>query len=224
MAESVTDAEGVERQFDPLWTTPIAVMNRLDELGFIKRSINEARIGQLILVSGYMQILDIRMLKELWPTVLTEAKKQAEAVQHGSRQPRKASGKSTTVDAEIKAMSEGLRHLPHSLQMHLLTNEGILWATLNPDQMIVSAEDFLLKHGSAVPGEWYLLCVVDSFAPMNAIPIWGDLPISDLAKAMMGAAEQIRIQFGRPSGTVAVTPLSIFRAISPTSAAAEGDS
>jgi hypothetical protein len=194
---SSTVVEGVERQFDPLWTLPITVINRLDELKFIKRSAADARVGELFLAKGRLQILDVRTIKELFPLI---ADKTSEVV----------GGQSN-----VKVV-DSLKHFPDTLQMYFFDSDSALWATLNPDNMIIGSDDFILKHGSAVPGEWHILGVLDAFEPISARLYWGDLRSSDMVRSVMKASEAIRKEFGRPNNTVAITPLAIFRAIRPT--------
>lgn len=215
MGSVLTDASGVERQFDPAWTVPLAVLSRLQELGLIHKTILDAQVGNLFITKGYIQVLDIRVLKELWPFVFAHAKKMEDVQKpQGNRHERRAAAKNTGGQPDIeKAIIDGMKHLPHSLQMHMLSESLVLWATLNPENMLVLPEDFLLKHGSAVPGEWHLVGILDSVSPINAMPIWGDLGLSPVSNAMMAAAEDIRVQFGRPAGALAVTPLALFRTV-----------
>lgn len=210
--EGGTVSEALERTFDASWSLPLSVMDRFDELGYLTREASHCRIGQLLLVSGHIQILDIRLLKDLWPFALKAAANSADG---GNRSRKSGTAAQKRVEEEIRTVSEGLKLLPHALQLHVLTTDAVLWATLAPERMVISADDFILKHGSAVPGEWNILAILDSFAPINAVPIWGDLGISQISTAMMQACEQIRTAFGRPEGTIAITPLAIFRKLTP---------
>lgn len=219
MSEGGALSESMERTFDASWTLPFSVMDRLDELHFLSRDVTRTGVGHLLLTKGFLQILDIRMMKELWPFALKAAAAAAPDAATG-RAAKQSPAAQKKIEAEIKSLSDGLKLLPHGLQLHFLTKGGVLWATLNPERMVVSSDDFILKHGSYVPGEWQILCIVDSFAPINAMEVWGSLGISQISTAMMQACEQIRAIFGRPEGTIAVTPLAIFRRLPATAAEA----
>lgn len=60
-ASAVRDV--LERQFDASWALPLNVLDRLDETNFIRKSLQDAPIGSVVLVSGTTQILDLDLVK-----------------------------------------------------------------------------------------------------------------------------------------------------------------
>lgn len=59
-----------ERHYDSSSTALYSVMDRLDELGFIKKSVSDTAIGQLLLCSGSITFQDIRMMRNLWDPIM----------------------------------------------------------------------------------------------------------------------------------------------------------
>src|SRR5436305_1846102 len=47
------------RQFDPQWLVPLAFLDKADQRGMIVRDLGDARIGQLVLISGRLAMFDL---------------------------------------------------------------------------------------------------------------------------------------------------------------------
>lgn len=214
--------EGQEQQFDPLWVLPITLMDRLDELGFIHRGLDGAPIGQLVLINGRCRIIDVAAVKEMWPmigrilTTATAHESQVSAPQsrNARRDQRKADAKKArTSEAETEFVVGLAQYLPHALEMHLLTEHGVAWATLERDSLITSSQDIALKHGSSLPGEWHMLGILDAKRDDADPDVWDQLPTTEFASAMRQLLRGIRETIGRPAGYFGVTPLLLFRTV-----------
>src|SRR5262245_33318773 len=59
-------SETSERVYDPLWTNARTLLDYLSERDLIERDIHNARIGQFVLASGALTIIDLPMLKGAW--------------------------------------------------------------------------------------------------------------------------------------------------------------
>jgi hypothetical protein len=216
MAHGRLASEEIERQFDPIWIIPITTMDRLDELGFIHRSL-KVPVGSLTLVRGFLRLIDIRMLKEMWPAIGKMLGAQASSLRK-SDEPE-ATGQmdadESSASLEFSGVFELVRHLPHGLELHMMTDSGMAWTTLSQDCLLSNPEDLVLKYGTAIDGEWYMLAVVDalpvSSQAMNAV--WETVPTGVIPAACAQLLSTIRQQFGRPQGAHGVTPLMIFRSL-----------
>ena len=227
-----TDAatEGTERQFDPLWVMPITLMNRLDELGFIHRGLSGASIGSLVLIRGICRLVDVATVKEMWPFIgrllAVQAASETAPPPQGSRRERRARDRSrgATSPTEapsataIAALADMAQNLPHALEAHMLTTEGVAWATLNRDGMLTNSQDIALKHGSGLPGEWHMLAILDGMVGDQMEDIWEQLPTTEFAAAILQLLGSIREVMGRPAGYFGVTPLVLFRTVGRASA------
>lgn len=208
-------SEGIERQFDPIWIVPITTMDRLDELGFINRTL-EVPVGSLALVTGFLRLIDIRMLKEMWPAIGKML--SAKASSSNNRHDRRATGQGTAnaVPPEFSGMFDLVRHLPHALELHMATlTGGMAWTTLSQDCLLSNPDDMALKYGSAIDGEWHMLAVVDAQPGSSQVAdqIWAELPTGVVPAACAQLLSVIRQNFGRPHDAYGVTPLLIFRSL-----------
>jgi hypothetical protein len=216
------NSRGTEKNYDPVWTVPVSLLNALDEAQFINRDISTGVVGQLVLIKGHLQVLDIRMLKDLWEFVLPQYLQQQAPQATESAVPnraerrrgqRQAHARPTAPSNDARLQIEAIKRIPHSLQMNMICSSAMIWATLNPDNLLVQPDDFLLKHGSALPGEWIVLGVLDSFGAIDATETWATFNINPISQGLTVAADMLRRQFGRPDNSVAITPLMLFRKI-----------
>jgi hypothetical protein len=200
--ETGTLTKSMERQYDTAWSIPINVINRLDELNFIYRDIKATPIGQIALVKGKLRLVDIRMLKDMWKTIMQLALHQNSAKNKAATKNRK----------ENEAMADLLAKLPHALQMSLFFDGIEIWSTLNPEHMTVNPDDLAFKHGANVAGEWMILGVIDAH-PDDEIS--DDMPSSsrDLENGMFQVLNAIREFFGRSQSAYGATPIAIFRSV-----------
>jgi hypothetical protein len=54
------------RQFDPQWLAPLSFLDQANERGMIFRDLVQARIGQLVLVSGRLAMFDLGVMRDAW--------------------------------------------------------------------------------------------------------------------------------------------------------------
>jgi hypothetical protein len=59
-------SEAQERVYDPLWTNARALLDYLDERHLIQRDLTTARLGQFVIASGELSILNMEMLPKIW--------------------------------------------------------------------------------------------------------------------------------------------------------------
>ena len=224
MTGTDTVVEGAERQFDPIHTIPIAVLNRLDELGFIHKTVDGTPLGSLILVKGYCRIANIGMVKEMWPEIAKiirqkdKEQKQSQTTENRHARRSQAAQKRVEAGEEEPDLIGILKNLPHAVMLHMAcdiaSGAALLWSTLKTGSLLTSAEEISLKYGSALAGEWYALGVLDC-GPDNGgfAKAWQQVPCNVLPTVIMGLAEMVRRQMGRPDEWNGMTPLMIFRKI-----------
>jgi len=205
-----TDVEerGLERMFDPTWLAPIEVLNRLDELRYIHRDIKSTPIGGLFLCAATMSVIDIRMLKEMWP-YLSDMFVQQEISKHAWT-PKTKQKAVAELKKNYEHITQVLQKLPHAIQASFLTPEGAFWSTLRADSMLINPDDLALKHGSEIAGEWFLLGIMD--AQPGTVRYAEESERSDLGSAMAQILNALRESMGRPNSAYGVTPIAIFRA------------
>jgi hypothetical protein len=200
-----------ERHYDSSSTALYSVIDRLDELGFIKKRINDTAMGQLLLCSGTITFQDIRMMRNLWDPVMKLVISQ-EAGQGGNKQ-NKALLNNKTKEAEM--MKSIISALPHALLMTLMSEGKSLWSSLEEEHLKINSDDITLKHGATFAGQWHVLGILDAKPDdemeQSAIPPTAG---NGLFEGMVGMLSAIRIFLGRPTNAYGITPVAIFRTVS----------
>lgn len=193
-----------ERLFDASWSLPLNLLDRLDEMSMIKKDIDKARLGDMILASGHIKIFDVAMVQQMMPA----AKKLARNGAKGS------SGKKHVHDLDLA--EEIIKFLPKSVQIEMADTEGnLLWTSVNPENLTIPPGDMLLKYGPVIPGKWHVLGLLDAHRDGE----WEDpdapYPNNDneFKDSMSGLSMMMKIQVGRPENFLGITPLLIFRKI-----------
>jgi len=215
--------EKAERSYNPLWLHARQFLDIFDELGFVQRDIKEAAYGDLVVVSGNLTVVDPRFMKPLWREIMSAVPGMQKAAAEGfaegqSRQQRRAAARegqksappaSTPAAAFAGVIAAFLEGMPHAVRGRLASNGDVLWFMLILERMSVTPEEIVLKHGTAVPGEWHVAGIVDAIPGEEpvAAPMGGD----SLGDALGAATDALREQMGRPKTDYGITPLLIFR-------------
>lgn len=222
---SAQKEEAAARVYDPLWTNALTFLDRLNEKGLIQRGLNQARIGQFLLVTGRIAITDLAMIRRSMD--LPAIKKLIVPQKQGNRQQRRAaeaSGQIGPTQLQDMAM-EMLTVLPHTVQGRIYTNTGdVVWSTLDRSSLVIGPEDLFLKHGVAIGGDWAMLGIVDAL-PGEYGNLDGELGIMTeidpenpggelMAKLAAAIVPFSKLFLGRPDAAYGVTPLLIFREVS----------
>lgn len=226
------ERDTAEQVFDPLWQNARRFLNYLESHKMINYEIAEARIRQFVLVSGHLIIIDAPMLKNAWDkgavknSILRSVKpsKPSDRIE--------GSPETESVDQEeVQLIIDLLSILPHSTQAQIIgkspTNRTFrAWCTLSADALVGMSTDLVLKHGSYIEGEWKMLGVLDGLPDYGHDP---EMPgkLTDAEEAIKGLAGTAigkllahlspltRNLLGRPRGTFGLTPLLIYRNVSP---------
>jgi hypothetical protein len=97
----------------------------------------------------------------------------------------------------------------------MVAQSGFVWSTLNPSSLLVSAADIALKHGVALPGQWYMLGLLDAHPGTISPEAWHAVPQSELTGPMTELFTILQGIMGRPPDYHGATPLILFRTIRP---------
>lgn len=201
--DTATVANTLERQFDASWSAFIDTLHLLDEKGFVTKDVQRATIGCVVHVVGQLEVLDLRILREMWPIVGKAVGQQEFNGTHKQKQAAKQ---------EAEFIATMVSKLPHTLQMTLLAEDfGEAWSTLDPAHMTISTEDLAFKHGGTIAGEWHVLGILDAVPDeaTAAAPITGN----QVRAGMLQVLSSMRTILGRPSGAYGITPIAVFRPI-----------
>lgn len=226
---SLGEKQSLERSYDPLWTNALTLLDALSERGMIQRNLIEARIGQFVLVTGNLLVLDLSMIKSAWNNPIISGiirmgatDLQTSAVAKGQRRPDRprpgavaAPVPSEPVDIALALMSM----LPHSLQCRLVSDTANVWCSIDEEFVVGRASDVLLKHGALLQGEWSILGIMDAYPDDGDVgnaanqEILSRVAGTIVGQLVVGLSGPTRQLLGRPPETYGVTPLLIFREV-----------
>lgn len=224
-------SETLERSYDPFWTNALTFLDFLEERRLIRPQIEEAALGQFVLVRGWLSVLDLAMFKNAWGLKTIQAAVRAgqpvEAPE-GNRQQRRSQGKqepqTSKMPSEADILLELLSVLPHTVNASIMTKHEPVWAALREEFMVTPASELVLTHGTSMPGEWAMLGILNGRPDIGAnehqqrmAKLGSDLP-PGLVNSAIGLMAQtlapiIRTALGRPANAYAVTPILIFREV-----------
>lgn len=239
-APSESGQQGETRDYDPLWANAFALLDYLETNGLIIRSLDAARIGQFVLATGSMSVMDLTLFKDLWASpafkaLIKSSQQQETAAPAPNRQQRRAGKQKGAVNSEDSAASNAtdigfsiVSMLPHATQARVLlpTTNQTVWSSLRPEGMVISPSDIFLKHGLAVAGEWSMMGILDALPDTNASGRMSPDGIHALSHAQAAAENNpfgemmlnilpfVRPMLGRPFDAFGMTPLLIYRKIS----------
>jgi len=209
-----------DRSYDPLWTNALNFLDFLSERDLLNRNVDASGIGQFVLVSGSLDVVDLTLVREMWklPSIAAAVAVGASQEQPiGNRKERRAGRGGAKPPQDHEVALDMLKVIPHSVQATISTENASIWSTLREDGLIVSGSDLFLKHGRQIPGEWHMLGILDA-TPSNKNQ---DQIVSaeDAAVGLLGGLGFVldaigpfaRLLLGRPSGSYSLTPLLIFR-------------
>lgn len=216
-------AEGSERMYDPLWANARTFLDYMTERDMLASDLRSARIGQFVIASGSLMIMDLSRMKLAWeiPSIkklVRDGAKQGPVA--GNREQRR-SQKQPTVN-EVDVLFELLKLFPHSIQARLLAPQDSIWCSLDENSMVSNASDLMIKHGTLIGGTWNIVGVLDAFPydpdyltedgePLaNVLATLATTPIGQMTVQLAPIAQSL---LGRPPLAYGVTPLMIFREI-----------
>lgn len=225
---SIKFDEALDSDYDPFWLNGLNLYNDLDDRGLLRRDLDKARIGDIIVVKGSLSVLDFGMLKFAWKSgalkqmVTPKLDPLPSNATGAARKARKE--EEAEIERNTVLSIDVINSMPHTVQATLTTAGNSIWCTLGGDAMVGSSSDILLKHGFAIQGEWSMVGILDAIPDdeQSAVPL-GSAPINvkvvQAAGTLFGImvaslAPIVRNLLGRPADYYAVTPLLIFREVS----------
>jgi|HubBroStandDraft_1064217.scaffolds.fasta_scaffold16844_3 hypothetical protein len=192
-----TESTGIEHTFDASWAIPIEVLARLNGLRLVRPSLGGAQLGTIAQLDGFLRIIDYAAVKDMWEPIMTMIV--------GQDKPG------------LREIVELLKSIPHTMHAHFLTDNGFLWASLEPENLLLPPADIVLKHGGTVGGSWKILFILDAYPSRDSTPELRSWDAGQATDGVMNAIHELRKQIGRPFGWYGVTPLMVYREIPPYS-------
>lgn len=136
--------EKVESSIDTSWILPMVLLNEINDK--IKRNPESAQLGELILISGDMLLLDFPTLKKNLPLIKHMIKQNQGEISEG-----------------INLGFNLMEVIQDSIQLRVKgkNNNNKYWMTLDPEFFTVNRENLAIKYGSILTGDWHILGYID---------------------------------------------------------------
>lgn len=209
-----------EHVFDPLWSNSRRLLNYLQEHDLIVTNIEEAMLGQFVLIKGSLSILDTALLGHaLQDSEFFEIMHQT-ACKENNINPNSEAGK------EAKLRLRLISKIPSSTQMFIYSTPYNFWTTLTHESLVTGTNDLSAKHGAIIRGGWNVLGILDAFPDFRSEPTEDDpdpktldelgvVLLSDgFIKVTANFTNLIREHLGRPRSHFGMLPILIFREVS----------
>jgi hypothetical protein len=217
-------SEGYERVYDPLWSNALTLLDYLYAADLISHDIATTYIGQFVIVSGDLSVLNAAVLRETWANFRALSIKQAAEKARAkwdadpanvklNKQARTRALDEAKANAEINF--DNLKYYPHSINCEIKGNGFSVWSPLREEGITGAASDISLMHGSEVPGTWHLLGVLDALPspiPAQETVLPSETP-QHFAPTIRNFANTARTLLGRSPEAYGMTALLLFREV-----------
>lgn len=181
------ESQKIVREYDSSHSLPLLLLDLLDAHHFIKRGVDNAQLGNIVLVSGEYRLFDISTLEKVLP-LLQEQK--------------------FVNSKDQKTFKKTFDLFPKSLQLDLTDGKYNYWSPLKKENLVIDTEDLLLSNGVHNLGEWYILGLLENTPNQQAAP-----KFKDEKAAFSELYEHIKQMIGKPNNSYGVSPILIFRKI-----------
>lgn len=208
--------------YDPFWTNALSLLDYLQEHKLLHADAHTARVGQLVLLTGSLKIINTKLVEKM----MTTSAVAAQFKRNLQKLPKEEAEKQ-------KLQLEVVKLFPHVTQAHFYAQHkdnrlvSASWLALDETSLVIPPEHLLLNHGSWIAGDWTTLAIKTAGLDMGgALPedlqkkIGEDIEaaareqhttvIGMMAEALAPIA---RSMMGRPGGYFGLTPIMIFRQI-----------
>jgi len=214
-------SENSQKTYDPRWVNTLSFLDQIDDRGLLKRGVENAGFGDLVLIQGPLSITDYGTLEKIWSmpafrtaaeagTVFEPTPNRAERRKDKSQPKPKKSG-----NPDLDMFFELAKVLPHTIQLKIGKNPTA-WGVLSQDGLVAAASDFALKFGGTIQGDWVAVGILDAEpdSVINPEVQFGLTDLDQVAPAILSHLGPIvRQLLGRPSEAYGITPLAIFREV-----------
>lgn len=214
---SVEDAinQTQEKLFDASWALPINLLDKLSESELIQNGIEGQKLGKLVLVRGKIRLFDISFFQKSLPFVNQVMLNELKSKSSGNGKKVRPEDVEIAPGMTFGLMSHLLSVIPNTLQVDFMDDHGNnIWMTIDRDNFTINSDDLSLKYGGGIPGEWFVLGLVDALPDSHyqddeSIE-FPEHPMKDGFKGMLSAIQELA---GRPPYSYGMTPLILFRKI-----------
>ncbi|MEH4987364.1 hypothetical protein PO461_07965 [Enterobacter asburiae] len=203
-----------EKQFDATWSLPINLLDKLSESGLLRSGLNGERLGNVVVIKGTMRIFDISVLQKCLPFASKMFHSQMPSSTKSSKKHVKSEDIEIAPGVTFGAVTDLLNIVPNTLQIDFVDEGGhTIWMTIDRDFLTINPDDMVLKYGGKLPGEWYVVGLIDAVPEHEDISPQIDFPANPTKDFIAEMLNAIKKFVGRGENAYGMTPLVIFRKI-----------
>lgn len=202
-----------ERLFDASWALPINLLDKLTEADLIKTGISAERLGNTVLIKGRIGFFDISFFQKSLPfigkTIMNDLPKN-------QKNRVKLEEIPISEDMTFGMVDDLFNVIPNTLQVDFVDDhKNNIWMTLAKEYLTINPDDMVLKYGGVIPGEWFVIGLVDALPDCEHQDNSGyqDFPEHPLKDGFKDMLKAIREMAGRSENSYGMTPLVVFRKI-----------
>lgn len=223
---SSEDSSNRTETYDVLWSNTFLFLDFLYESGVSKSEISDASVGDIVSISGSISVCDLALLNDFLAEIAFSSHIESQLSANIRRELSQQQRRKSSRDRRVARTNGGvalsiMKSLPKPISVEIETAQDKLWGTLDEDGLITSIESISLKHGAFVQGQWRVVGILDARpddffqAEPNIVSVQTNEQGSGqtLAQTLSRVTRQV---MGRPGGQYGITPLIIYRTISPT--------
>ena len=146
------DHENASEQYDPYHAQ---LLDLLHDLNIHEaEQISSDRTGQLILLKAPLSIRDTATMRALLGV----------AVKHKKLTPVSSDGEASDL---LDMVNDILLQMPDSISVSVHFRGTVITGTLKESGLTIRQDDLMRTYGVHLPGEWYILGVIDAVCPQN---------------------------------------------------------
>lgn len=203
-------SESMQSNFDASRAMPLNVIRELNRLGLIQKDIEKAKLGQIVLFSGRLQIVDYALMASLIRPAM-----HMHIHEMPSKTPNDKINKKSK-QAELDAFANLIEQMPKLVQFRLFDDNNSAWGTISAGNLMVHSLDFVMKHSITIPGQWHILAVLDAVPDKDDETEIDSAALKYMTQMESGYVEafmHLRGMMGRRLEEYGVSPLAIFRKV-----------
>ncbi|MBT8420593.1 MAG: hypothetical protein KJO08_06990 [Gammaproteobacteria bacterium] len=153
--------ESFEKSYNPLWSNSLVLLDYLAERELIERDLEHACIGQFVLLSGFLEIMDVSIAKKfLESKTLKEVFLRTPIPGAKKTEKNRKTGRVSEHDVRNIAL-ELLPQFPYTIQANMKGKYNC-WSVLKGESMATTSEHLILKYGTSDVGVWNILGILDT--------------------------------------------------------------
>ena len=203
-------AESTQNNFDASHAMPLNVMCELNRRGLIRTDITQAQLGQIVLFSGRLQVVDYRLMAAIIRPATRMHINGMPIKTAAERQAKKDKQK------EVDVLADMIENVPKLIQFRVFDDERSAWGSISSGSLMVHSLDFVMKHSVSIPGRWHVLAVVDALPESIEADNLDAAVFKYMTEFESGYAEtfiHLRSMMGRRLEEYGISPLAIFRTV-----------